>query len=387
MNSSWHHALEDAKTLSYVSFAIFHGDVAMFTHATACFQTSALNLSPELKKLLAAAVLCLFRSAASFDATRDIAVKALSLLVLHGSAQVFIHGDMFCSFARRKCPRLNAILFASIPEDDRMQFVIKYVLWMGVVPEGIDEFLHESAQEFIVGDMFFSFAYLKNPRLNAIVFASIPKDDRMQFVIKYVLWMGVVPEGIDWAAEFTPDTAPQFLRCATEDAAPPLRTLESMTLVADLWERCGLPDLPEMSEQWRFPVEWWKSAEKRAAERAAEPPAVTLLRYYGEYFAYVYKGTHPNQCRCVKAFPMEAFVAVTARKAERLAVCVASTATAEQRAALDDLLASEDETTEIAIRCALRHVVANTEIPAVATLLSSYLGVDSEETPKRVCHV
>jgi hypothetical protein len=332
MNSSWHHALEDAKTLSYVSFAIFHGDVAMFTHATACFQTSALNLSPELKKLLAAAVLCLFRSAASFDATRDIAVKALSLLVLHGSAQVFIHGDMFCSFARRKCPRLNAILFASIPE-----------------------------------------------------------DDRMQFVIKYVLWMGVVPEGIDWAAEFTPDTAPQFLRCATKDAADhysyyPHSGLQNMTLVADLWERCGLPDLPEMSAQWIVPFEWSRGAE-RAAERAAETPAVTLLRYYGEYFAYVYKGTHSNQCRCVKAFPMEAFVAVTARKAERLAVCVASTATAEQRAALDDLLASEDETTEIAIRCALRHVVANTEIPAVATLLSSYLGVDSEETPKRVCHV
>ncbi len=161
---------------------------------------------------------------------------------------------------------------------------------------------------------FSAFVQLNNARLNAVLYEFTPAKNRMSFVLHYALRGGMIPGGIRWRPLFTPDAAADFLRCL-ESASFSMDlcgTFASVVTVAQLWERCGLPDLDRhvmASSAWVGLVNN-RTREERDAPEAA---ATTLLRQHILYFR-----ERTRHMYLMKPEVLEACIVVANRRGDRL---------------------------------------------------------------------
>jgi hypothetical protein len=234
------------------------------------------------------------------------------------------------------------------------------------------------------------FVELKDASLNAILFKGMAPAHRMSFVYQYVMLTHAVPEGVDWAPLFTPDTAAEFVACYVREYhgfwnyySFHSTNVSVIAPIARLWELCGFPVLPVWADRTMCHYDFTPT---KRTETAAE----TLLRQHLQYAEYVASRAIglPEDME-----HLEAYIATAERRGDRGlltrmgrlcrrqcqgVVCAKSLAKrivldpsdSEATACLEYLFTSAEATDAVFVK-ELRATIAKAT-PAVAEILTSY---------------
>ena len=233
----------------------------------------------------------------------------------HGQRKLTPYFQSMCEAAIGRAMRTNQTdkyCIVAFPTSPEAQAVAEAALRLLGLLGALHAMFRSSRDECL---FFHAIVAQRDERLNAIMYEFTPVEYRLGVVFDYMLVATVPPEGIPWEPLFTAASAPDFLRhlAAVNFSFSKQKCWRTVVVVAQLWERCGMPHIVELAHFW------FNLVQERTPEEAAAPetPATTLLRQSILYIHYTQTFQERRPAFSSLEY-MEACIVIAGRRSERL---------------------------------------------------------------------